>query len=139
MMRLLNSKLILVDTSVWISFFRGIETPYSNYLRQTLLTSPIATCPTIVQDVLQGVANDAERLIVDSYLTGLVRMADDPYEMAEDAAEIFRILRKKGITIRKPNDCLIAAFAIKNDAYLLQDDKDFRFIAENSGVKLIEL
>ena len=78
-------------------------------------------------------------LSVDSYFANLIRISAEPYQMAEEAAKIYRVLRVKGITIRKPNDCLIAAYAINNNAYLLQDDRDFTYIAQNSNLKIVKL
>ena len=57
------------------------------------------------------------------------------YSYAFEAANLYRDLRKKGITIRKPNDCLIAIYAIKNEISILHDDKDFTNIAAFSGLQ----
>jgi predicted nucleic acid-binding protein len=57
--------------------------------------------------------------------------------LAIEAANLYRKLRKKGITVRKPNDCLIAVYAIRNNIALLQDDKDFQLIAKYSKLKII--
>jgi predicted nucleic acid-binding protein len=67
----------------------------------------------------------------------LTRLIENSYELAEEAAKLYRELRKKGITVRKPNDCLIATYAIRNNIALLQDDKDFRLIAQHSKLKIV--
>ena len=126
--------IVLVDTSVWINFFRGKETEPSLFLKNNLANIIIATCPVIIQEVLQGVLHDKEFKKVDSYFNALTKLTGKPYELAHNSAVLYRDIRKKGFTIRKPNDCLIAAYAIKNNVRLLHDDKDFSFIAMNSGL-----
>jgi len=129
---------ILVDTSVWVNFFKDIDTDANKFLTNNLTNIVIATCPTIVQEILQGVTSDADEQIVKLYFDNLTRLFEDPYLIAEEAAELYRKLRRKGITIRKPNDCLIAVYAIRNDIVLLNDDRDFQLIAENSLLKVMK-
>ena len=126
---------VLVDTSVWINFFKARETEASLFLKNNQGNIIIATCPTILQEVLQGVITDADDQIVKLYFDYLTRLVEDPYNIAEEAADLYRTLRKKGITIKKPNDCLIASYAMKNEVALLHDDKDFRLIAKYSSLK----
>ncbi|HVW96605.1 MAG TPA: PIN domain-containing protein [Mucilaginibacter sp.] len=126
--------IILVDTSVWINFFKGKETPASLFLKSNLGSIVITTCPVIIQEVLQGVVHDTEFKKVSSSFRALTPLTGDPYELAHDAAVLYREIRKKGFTVRKPNDCLIASYAIKNTVKLLHDDKDFNFIAMNSSL-----
>jgi len=126
--------IVLVDTSVWINFFKAKETGSSLFLKNNLGNIVIATCPVIVQEVLQGVLSDKEFKVVESYFNPLKKLIDNPYELALDAAKLYREARKNGFTIRKPNDCLIAAYAIRNKVKLLHDDKDFHYIAINSSL-----
>jgi len=128
---------ILVDTSVWVNFFKDIETGSMRYLSNNFTNIIIATCPTIVQEILQGVTSDADEQIVKLYFDNLTRLIENPYTLAIQAAELYRKLRKKGITIRKPNDCLIAVYAIQNNIKLLHDDRDFQLIAQHTKLKVI--
>ena len=80
---------------------------------------------------------DRDIKTVESYFETLIRFNNEPYSLALQAAQMYRTLGKKGITIRKPNDCLIAIYAMHNNAFLIQDDKDFDFIAANSELKLL--
>ena len=128
---------ILVDTSVWVNFFKDIETEASNFLSNNFTNVIIATCPTIVQEILQGVVSDADEQIVKLYFDNLTRLIEDPSSLAIEAAGLYRKLRKKGVTIRKPNDCLIAVYAMRNNIELLQDDRDFQLIAQHSRLKII--
>jgi predicted nucleic acid-binding protein len=128
---------ILVDTSVWVNFFKGIETEAMRYLSNNFTNIIIATCPTIVQEILQGITSDSDEQIVKLYFDNLTRLIENPYTLAIQSADLYRKLRKKGITIRKPNDCLIAVYAIRNNIALLQDDRDFKLIAQHSKLKII--
>lgn len=122
-------EIVLIDTSVWISFFKGNETPASLYLKNNLGNIAIAICPVIMQEVLQGIANERDVLKVESYFDSLIYFRSDPYSMAKKSAELYRNLRKSGITIRKPNDCLIAIYALENNCKLLHEDRDFEQIS----------
>ncbi|MDB5006938.1 MAG: domain nuclease [Mucilaginibacter sp.] len=126
--------IILVDTSVWINFFKGNETTATLFLKSHVSDIIIATCPVILQEVLQGIKSDKEFKTVNSYFNSLSKFSNNPYELAFDAAKLYRELRINGITIRKPNDCLIALYAIKNNVRLLHDDIDFYHIAQNSNL-----
>jgi predicted nucleic acid-binding protein len=128
---------ILVDTSVWVNFFKDIETEASRFLSNNLTNVIIATCPTVVQEILQRVISDSDEQMVKQYFDNLTRLIENPYTAGIQAAELYRRLRKKGVTIRKPNDCLIAVYAIRNNITLLQDDKDFQMIARHSKLKLL--
>ncbi|MES2378613.1 MAG: PIN domain-containing protein [Bacteroidota bacterium] len=128
---------ILVDTSVWVNFFKDIDTKANKFLNNNFTNIIIATCPTIVQEILQGVVSDADEQIVKLYFDNLTRLTADPYDIAIEAAELYRKLRIKGVTVRKPNDCLIAMYAIKNDIVLLNDDRDFNLIAKHTSLKIM--
>jgi predicted nucleic acid-binding protein len=129
---------ILVDTSVWVNYFKDIETDACKFLDNNLSNIVIATCPTIVQEILQGVASDADKRTVKQHFDPLIRLIDNPYSVAIEAAELYRALRKKGITVRKPNDCLIAVYAIRRGIKLLHDDRDFQLIANHSSLKVVD-
>jgi len=128
--------IVLIDTSVWINYFKAIETRASLYLRNNLSNMIIATCPVILQEILQGVVSDKEFNKVSSYFNTLFPLTGNSYDFAYEAAQLYRELRKNGITIKKPNDCLIATYAIYFNVPLLQDDKDFQLIASYSKLKL---
>jgi predicted nucleic acid-binding protein len=129
--------IVLVDTSVWINYLQAKETEASLFLKHNLSNIIIATCPVILQEVLQGIVSDKEFGRVNSYLSTLFPLIGNSCEFAYDSARLYRELRKKGVRIRKPNDCLIAAYAIYYKVALLQDDRDFQLIAQHSKLKLI--
>ena len=128
---------VLIDTSVWINIFKGVETKASVFLRDNAKISAV-TCPVIVQEVLQGIVSDKDFNSISSHFSNLMRIPANGYQYAREAAMLYRTLRKKGITIRSPNDCLIAIYAIKHDIELLHDDKDFDHIAAFSSLKTVQ-
>jgi predicted nucleic acid-binding protein len=132
--------LVLVDTSVWVNFFKGRETPASSYLRRNLANILIATCPVITQEVLQGIPDDKEFGRMKAFFSTFINLpATNAYLLAVQAANIYRDLRKKGVTVRKPNDCLITAYALNNSVLLLHDDQDFANIARHTALNQVTL
>ncbi|GAB3921062.1 type II toxin-antitoxin system VapC family toxin [Larkinella terrae] len=124
---------LLFDSSVWIDYFRKIESPQTDLLHTALLSDwTVWHCPTIRQEVLQGVKLPEELSRVQDNFDFLERLEVDPYLMADKAARIYRFLRKQGVTIRKPNDCLIAAYAIQFNLKVVHSDVDFDRIAQYS-------
>jgi predicted nucleic acid-binding protein len=122
--------IILVDTSVWVNVFKGVETKASLILKNKSDDFVIATCPVIVQEVLQGVVSDQQYGKLSNYFKGLKQLNGDAYHLANEAAQLYRKLRKHGVTIRKPNDCLIAVYALSHNVKLLYDDRDFDFVSK---------
>jgi len=129
---------IIVDTSVWIDSFNSkIKTPEKEALVLLIQNdSPIYLCPVIYQEILQGIRDDKafERI---KFSLQQYRMIDiDLMYVTNHAVDLYRHLRKRGITIRKSIDCLIASYAIITDMYLLHSDKDFTQIASESKLKI---
>ncbi len=81
--------------------------------------------------MLQGIKKDSELEEVKEVFTILNKLVEDPYEAATGAADIYRKLRKQGLTIRKSNDCLIAWYAIRNSLEIVHNDRDFDVIQNN--------
>ena len=125
---------ILFDTSVWIDFFSGIENSQTDLLTKHLKEDlPIYTCPTIIQELLQGIRIDKQYEYIKESLLALYVLHEDPVFAAIGAADVYRELRKKGVTIRKSNDCLIAYYALKNSINIVHRDRDFDLIINNLG------
>ena len=128
---------VLADTSIWIDFLNNRDLPQTRVFEHHLLNSEICSCPPIVQEVLQGIRLEEKYNEVKNLLLTLEIFIADPLQAAVESAEMYRVLRKNGVTIRKPNDCLIAWYAIANRASLLHNDSDFKRIAEHTQIKLI--
>jgi len=117
---------LLIDTSVWIDFFNGVDSDNVNVFNYYLENDfPIFICPVIIQEILQGIKSEKEYKQVKEYLFALNVLNDDDIEAAMGAVKIYRKLREKGITIRKSNDCLIAYYVIKYSLKILHRDRDF--------------
>lgn len=123
--------MILVDTSVWIDYFAARDLPHVARLEQSILDDEdLALCGIILTEILQGIADDTTYQRVRRYLRPLI-MLPMPETVFVRAAEIYRKLRRLGITIRKSNDCIIAATALEHECRLLHYDKDFVPIAKH--------
>jgi len=118
--------MILVDSSVWISFFNGQKSFQAEALKAFILRDEeVCLSVHILMEILQGFRADKEFQQVYRYLRmfPIVDMGGMSSYVA--AAQIYRRCRKKGITIRGSMDCIIAQTAIENDLVLLHDDADF--------------
>ncbi|MBE9170562.1 PIN domain nuclease [Pleurocapsales cyanobacterium LEGE 06147] len=117
--------MILVDSSVWIDYFNGRDTPQTDKLDELLEIELLGIGDIILTEVLQGFRADNDYRTAKKVLTSLIVFNMLGLEIAIKSAENFRILRKQGITIRKTNDVIIATFCLENDHSLLFSDKDF--------------
>lgn len=126
--------MIFVDSSVWIAYFNGIDSAQTNALDTALDTSRIVVGDVVLTEVLQGFRADADFRRARALLLNLdVRAVLNP-ERALLAADHYRLLRNKGITVRKTMDTLIATFCIEEGLPLLHDDKDFLPFEQHLGL-----
>ena len=117
----------LVDTSVWINVFRR---PRRIDLPSLIDPDEIVTCLPVAQEVLQGFRDDhAFRVARDAMWALPIVEAPMGRAVFEDAADLFRLARRTGLTVRSSTDCLIAVCALRNDLTLLHHDRDFDQIA----------
>ena len=118
--------MIFVDSSVWIDYFNGKTSPEVDRLDSLLGTEPLSTGDLILAEVLQGFRNDKDYKTAKKLLGSLTIFNVLDTNIAIKSADNFRLLRKKGITVRKTVDTIIATFCIQNKLALLHADKDFR-------------
>jgi predicted nucleic acid-binding protein len=129
--------MILVDTSVWIDHFKNLNTPEAVLLQQLLdRNEDLCTCGIILTEVLQGIRDDAQYQKTRRYFNSLIYLPTGR-AVYLTAAEIFRIARKSGETIRRTADCIIAACALAGSAVLLERDTDFDVLAKHSRLQLL--
>lgn len=122
---------VLVDSTVWIDFFRGRETVQTKKLEKCIHDrEDLCSCGFVLAEVLQGVRDEPEYLATKRQFEGLVYL-DDDRSTFELGATIYRELRRKGVTIRNSIDCLIAATVVQHGVHLLENDRDYRFIDEH--------
>ena len=121
----------LIDTSVWIDFFNGTNNTQVVTLEKLLLNGDACTCPVVLMEVLQGIRSDKICQNTEKLLSSLA-LYEINTEHYLEAAQLFRCLRKQGLTIRKSLDCLIATVAIQNQLPILHRDRDFTAIARHT-------
>jgi predicted nucleic acid-binding protein len=126
---------ILVDSSVWIDYFRGIVTPQADRLDSLLGSEPIATGDLILTEVLQGFVSDREFNRARELLASLVVVELGGQRIAIQAARNFRALRALGVTARKTIDTVIATRCIEGRLALLYSDRDFDPFVEHLGLR----
>ena len=129
--------MILVDSSVWIDYFRGRETPQVETLDALLGVEPVATGDLMLTEVLQGFASDRDFNQARKLLTSLVIVDLAGPSIAVKAAENFRALRRLGISVRKTIDTVIATHCIENRLPLLYSDRDFDPFVEHLGLRAV--
>lgn len=117
--------MIVVDTSVWIDYFNGASTPETEILDRALDEEAVAIGDLILLEILQGFRSDAGYKTAKKHLSEFQQLEILGTNMAIKAADNYRKLRKKGITIRKTADVIIASFCIENKLPLLFSDRDF--------------
>lgn len=117
--------MILVDTSVWIDYFKGTENPHTDFLDHALGEGAVVMGDLIFLEILQGIRNDKDYRVTKQSLLSLDQYELFGQSMAEKCADNYRVLRKKGITIRKTADVIIASYCIEQQIPLLFLDRDF--------------
>ena len=127
--------MILVDSTVWIDYFRSADTPQVALLDSYFGDTRLAVGDLIVAEVLQGVRDDLEFKLVKKTLAAFEHIDLVGYELAVKASENYRLLRDRGFTIRKTIDTLIATYCIENGLTLLHSDRDFAPFVKHLGLR----
>lgn len=128
--------MIVVDSSVWIANIRGLETPSVQKLREILHPNEVLLGDLIAMEILQGMREEKAAQRLEQYLRTFQIASMAGTENVIIAARNYRLLRRKGITIRKLPDVLIATYCIEHGYALLQYDRDFLPFAEHLGLQL---
>lgn len=129
--------MILVDSSVWIDYFRGAVTAQTEKLDALLDIEPLAIGDLILTEVLQGFSSDRDFNKAKDVLTSLSIVEIGGADIAIQAAKNFRTLRALGITVRKTIDTLIATRCIESGFTLLHDDRDFDAFADHLSLRVV--
>ncbi len=117
--------MVIVDTTVWIDYFQGVENPETEWLNTELDRQRLGLTDIILCEVLQGVRDDVVAREVERRLLNLEVFDTGGVEVAREAARNYRALRSRGHTVRKTIDCLIATFCLRGQHSLLHRDRDF--------------
>lgn len=129
--------MILVDSSVWIDFFRGTGTPQVDALDRLLGEELVAIGDLMMTEVLQGFASERDFNKARRLLGALDLVEIGGRDVMIEAARYFRDLRARGITIRKTIDTLIATRCIVSGYRLLYSDRDFDPFVTHLGLERV--
>jgi predicted nucleic acid-binding protein len=129
--------MILVDTTVWIDYFNGIDNWQTDFLHTVLTQQDIIVGDIVLSEVLQGFRSDAEFEQARLFLSKARQLSLLTPDLAVQSARNYRHLRKLGITIRKTADCYIATFCIEMGHDLLHNDRDFDPFETHLGLQVI--
>jgi predicted nucleic acid-binding protein len=129
--------MIVVDSAVWIDFFKGQMTPATTHLAQLLGHEQILVGDLILCEVLRGARSDksARDFELTMRKCELVEMSGP--KLAVEAAARYRRLRATGITVRKTVDLLIGTYCILHRHTLLHSDRDFDPMEQHLGLQVV--
>jgi hypothetical protein len=127
--------MIVVDTSVWIDYFNGNDTPEVDRLDSLLGLVPLAIGDLILTEVLQGFRYDRDCELARQRLLSLTVFGMLGEAKAIQSVEHYRALRQRGVTVRKTADVIIATFCIVENHALLFSDRDFLPFVDQFGLR----
>lgn len=116
---------VIVDTTVWIDYLKGVATPETEWFDQQLARQPLGLLDLMVCEILQGLSTDEEAARVLRDLRRFTIFETGGLDLATAAAQNYRRLRAQGRTVRKTIDGLIATFCLRQGHSLLHCDRDF--------------
>ncbi|MBI2802038.1 MAG: PIN domain nuclease [Gammaproteobacteria bacterium] len=126
--------MILVDSSVWVDYFNGTASSETDFLDAALGAEPIAIGDLILVEVLQGFRSNSDYDTAKALLLNLTCFDLLGTKIAIKAAYNYRTLRRRGVTVRKTVDCIIATFCIERNIPLLYTDRDFNPFVKSLGL-----
>lgn len=130
--------MIVVDTSVWVDYFNGTQTPQTDILDDMLGQQVIVIGDLIYTEVLQGFNSDNDFQKARQLLDTLVFREMVGRGIALKSAGNYRFLRQQGITVRKTIDVIIGTYCIENNMALLHADKDFDALETHLGLQVVK-
>lgn len=124
--------MILVDTSAWIEFLRDTGSSTCEEVDR-LLAGDVAVCDPIRMEVLAGARDEAHLRQLRGLLARASVLPTGPSDH-ETAASLYRVCRRRGATVRKLVDCLIATVAIRDAVPVLHSDSDFDLLEAHTDL-----
>lgn len=128
---------VLVDSSVWIAFFGARDTAQTQQLKKLILDGEdLCICGHILAEVLRGTRHDSQYRKIERHFSvlGFLSMSAQTFQAS---ADIYRHLKKNGITLKNATDTFIAAVALEYHSYLLHDDSDFELVATEYPLRIV--
>lgn len=129
--------MLVVDSTVWVDYFNGIENPQTDHLDQIVDRAPVLVGDLILAEVLQGFREDAAFEEARRALGKYTQVGMVSPELALQSARHYRLLRQRGITVRKTIDSLIATYCLENEHELLHRDSDFDGYELHLGLRVV--
>jgi predicted nucleic acid-binding protein len=129
--------MVIVDTSAWIEYFRGGVPDVVEKVDRCLDRDLVGIGDLVYCEVMQGIRSSHERGEVSSLLLSLPRFDMVGFSMAEKSASNYRLLRSKGVTVRKTIDVLIGTFCAEHGLQLVHHDSDFDLMAKHLGLDIL--
>ena len=131
--------MVVVDTSVWIDYVRGLDAPHTNALDYELHRNQVITGDLLIAEFLQGFRNEKDFEAAKEIIDNLIYFDMLGKDIAFKSAQNFRLLRKNGITIRKTADIIIGTFCIEHRFPLLHNDRDFEPMEKHLGLHVYNI
>jgi predicted nucleic acid-binding protein len=129
--------MVIVDTSAWVEYFRGGVADVVEKVDRCLDQDHVGIGDLVYCEVMQGIRASRERAEVSSLLLSLPRFEMVGFGIAEKSASNYRLLRSKGVTVRKTIDVLIGTFCAEHGFELVHCDSDFGLMAKHIGLDII--
>lgn len=132
---------MIIDSSAWVEFFRKTRSPAAVAVREAIAdpSSRLMTTDIVRLEILAGANEERPRKRMNSFLAGCEDVAQVPRADVDDAVVLFQACRARGESVRAPNDCLIAAIAIRCGVPVLHADRDFTVLARHSRLRVVPL
>ncbi len=128
---------MFVDTSVWVDYFNGVDNPATALLDTSLGVERIVVGDIVLAEVLAGFRSEADFRTAENLLTSFEIQPVLGQAMAIRSARNYRLLRKRGVTVRKTIDVIIATYCIEQKLPLLHRDRDFAPFSTHLGLKAV--
>ena len=129
--------MLVVDSTVWVDYFNGQANPETDYLDRVMAGEFILVGDLILAEVLQGFRSDSDYQQALEALSLFEQGQMLNRELAIQSASNYRVLRRRGVTVRKTIDCLIATFCIVHGHRLLHKDSDFDGFEQHLGLGVV--
>ena len=129
--------MVIVDTSVWIEYFRGGLPRIVEKVDQSLTQDLVGIGDLVFCEIMQGVRSPRERREVSDLLLSLSQFDMVGFNIAQKSAANYRLLRSKGLTVRKTIDVLIGTFCAEHGFRIVHNDSDFDLMARHIGLEVL--
>jgi predicted nucleic acid-binding protein len=129
--------MVIVDTSAWIEYFRGGLPDVVKKVERCLDRDLVGIGDLVYCEIMQGIRSPRERDEVSSLLLALPQFDMVGFTIAEKSAANYRLLRSKGVTVRKTIDILIGTFCSEHGLKIVHNDSDFDLMAKYIGLDIL--